>query len=491
MQTVAELGKLIGGRHVLVLGKGPSLDSQSYERSSRAACVFGINQTCRSFRCDVAFFIDIEPFNESIEDVLRSGAAVVLPWRPNQRGRMRSRISRPMQQNLIELCAQRPQLRQLSEQGRLYYFHTRLADRRAASNVFEPNLVSFSALLQILASVGVRDVRTLGVDGGSGYSRELKGESFTQLPAGYDKQFPILRRIAMTNGVSMTRADSEPIRIFVGCEPEQWLAARVLEYSIRQSTNEPVSIEYLYRALPDSAAPAGGRTPFSAQRFHIPQLCGYRGLAVYMDSDMQVFADVRELVGCCRDGRAVVSAEAPPGSGRRPQYSVMVINCELARWDGEALTRASREAYESTMFELSFESNKEVAIPYVWNSLERYEPDRTRLLHYTDMDTQPWLSNKNRLAPVWIRALNEAVRDGFVSFDDVRREVESGNARPGLLWQLETGEHDPLKIPRRQRMQDELFTPPHTVARFTSHNNTAVRAGLAIAKKLLHAVRGR
>jgi hypothetical protein len=107
------------------------------------------------------------------------------------------------------------------------------------------------------------------------------------------------------------------------------------------------------------------------------------------------------------------------------------------------------------------------------------------------MDTQPWLSNKNRLAPVWVRALNEAVRDGFISFEEVRREVGAGHARPGLLWQIETGEHDPLKIPRRQRMQDELFTPPHTVARFSRRNNPAVRAGLAIAKKVLHAVRGR
>jgi hypothetical protein len=490
MQPVAELDKLIGARRVLVLGKGPSLTAQAYEQARRASCIFGINQACRAFACDVAFFIDIEPFNESIEDVMRSGAAVILPWRPNRRGRLRPRVSGPMESNLLQLCAQRPELKQLSEQGRLYYFHTRLTDRRAARNVFEPNLVSLSALLQILASVGVREVRTLGVDGGSGYSRELKGDSFTQLRSGYDKQFPILRRIAMTHGVTLNRADTDPIRIFVGSEPEQWLAARVLEYSIRQTTNEPVSIEYLYRPLRASAQQAGGRTPFSAQRFYIPQLCGYSGTAVYLDSDMQVFANVRELVDCYRPGRAVVSADAPPGSGRRPQFSVMVINCELARWDGDALTRASRESYESTMFDLSFEPNKEVAIPYVWNSLEHYEPDRTRLLHYTDMDLQPWLSGHNKLAPIWVRALNEAVRDGFISFEEIRREVEAGHARPGLLWQIERAEHDPRKLPRRERVQDELFTPPHTVARFSSRNNAAVRAGLAIAKKLLHAVRG-
>ena len=37
------------------------------------------------------------------------------------------------------------------------------------------------------------------------------------------------------------------------------------------------------------------RTPFSFQRFLIPELCGYSGKAIYLDADMQVFRDIREL----------------------------------------------------------------------------------------------------------------------------------------------------------------------------------------------------
>lgn len=491
MHPVADLSTVIAGRPVLVLGKGPSLTTASFAAHRNGMCVIGINQTVRSFQCDIAFFIDIEPLQESLAELIASDAAVILPWRPNRRGKVLSRFSGPMTENLDELCEKLLALGRFRDSGKLYYFHSRFKGARSAQNVFEPNLVSLSALLQILASLGVREVRTLGVDGGSGHSKYLKGSVFTQLRSGYDKQFPILRRIATTRGVSMSRADGTAIRIFVGCEQEQYLPARVLEFSIRKFTNEQVSIKYLYRTIDPSANGRSGRTPFSMQRFFIPELCSYQGRAIYLDSDMLVFANIRELLGSAKEGIAVASAEAPPGSSRLPQFSVMVLDCELARWKGDELALATQSEYESTMFELGFEMNKLACIPYVWNSLELYEPQRTKLLHYTDMDRQPWISNANRLAHVWVGVLNEAVRDGFISFDEVRASVTAGHVRPGLLWQIESGEADPLKMPRRERMRDELFTPPHTVARFSRHNGPLVRAGLAIARKALRTVRGR
>ena len=489
MKPATDIAGLIADRSVLVLGKGPSLTPETFQQHRAGACVFGINQTVRTFPCDVAFFIDIEPFLESRAEILACGAAVILPWHPNQRTWIRSR-SRPMTENLEELCKADDTLRQLREQGRLYYFHTFFDARRNAKNVFLPNLVSLSALLQILADVGVREVRTLGVDGGKSYSSALKGSLFTQLRRGYDKQFPILRRISMTTGIKMTRANAMDIRVFVGCEPEQSLAAKVLEYTILKHTSERVRVTQLHQALGPADAVAGGRTPFSCQRFFIPELCEHQGLAIYLDSDMQVFADIRHLLESYQPGQAVVSAHAPPNSGRRPQFSVMVINCELARWNGRELATRAGSDYEGTMFNFSFEPNKSVSITHHWNSLELYEPGATQLLHYTDMDKQPWLANTNPLAPVWIAALNEAIRDGFVSFEDVRAAVAAAHVRPGLLYQVEHNEPDPLAIPRRERLKDELYMPPHTVARFSRTNNAFVRAGLALARKAVNSVRG-
>jgi hypothetical protein len=489
MRPVTELTPIIRGRRVVVLGKGPSLTEAAFREHCGDACVIGINQTVRSFACDIAFFIDIEPFLESASELLQSNAVVILPWRPNQRTVVRSR-SKPMDEDLAQLSVSNDALRELTKQGRLYYFHTFFTDRRNADNVFEPNLVSLSSLLQILARLDVREVRTLGVDGGSGHSQAIKGSLYTQLRGGYDKQFPILRRIAMTKRITMSRANGSEIRVFVGAEPEQTLCAKVLEYTIRKYTSERVTVQPLHAALGASDAASQGRTPFSCQRFFIPELCNHQGLAVYLDSDMQVFADIKQLVDHYQEGMAVMSAEAPPGSNRRPQYSVMVINCELARWRGAELAARTQDNYEATMFEFGFEPKKSMSIPYHWNSLERYEPGVTRLLHYTDMEFQPWLSNRNVLARVWIAELNEAVRDGFISFDEVRAAVAAGHVRPGLLYQVEKGEPEPLAIPRRERIKDDLFVPPHTVARFSRHNNLLVRTGLAFARKALKTVRG-
>lgn len=489
MKESLELGARIAGRPVLVLGKGPSLEPQAFETARRNHAVVGINQTVARFPVDVAFFIDIEPFLEVRESLLASDCAVILPWRPNQRTWRRSR-SAPMASTLLELTQSDELVRELEAQQRLFYFHTRAPAAASQRNVFPPNLVSLSSLLQILADIGVTEVRTLGIDGGTGYSSALQASSLpTQLRNGYSKQFPILRKIVLSKGLTMHRANDATINIYVGCEPAQHLAARVLEHSILRHTNSPVRVLRLDEAIGPQRH-AGGRTPFSLQRFMIPALNDRQGLAIYLDSDMLVFNDIRELVELRDPDSAVSSAVSPPGSGRRPQFSVMVIDCERARWDAEEIARIASETYESAMFELVFEPSKKACLPYQWNSLERMDAD-TRLIHFTDMERQPWLSAVNPLAPVWIDGLFAAMEDKFVSFDMLVQDVRRGWIRPGLLWQAEHRERDPAKLPRAERLRDAMYTPPHTVARFTRHNNSAVRASLAVAQRVVHWARGR
>jgi hypothetical protein len=488
MNPISAAAPKLLGHEVLVLGKGPSLTRDAFTSARLGRVVVGINQTSAVFPVDFAFFIDIEPFREVVEALLDSQCIVILPWRPNARTWRKSR-SRPIASTLVDLVQTEPGLQVLESQGRLVYFHSRALAHGEDSNVFPPNLVSLSSLLQILGKLGVKNVKTLGVDGGMGVSQALAGSSLrTQLRRGYSKQFPILRKIALSRGIAMERANETPLNIYVGCEPPQQLAARVLEHSILRHTNHPVRVKRLHQLIPDDWNVAG-RTPFSMQRFMIPRLNQHRDLSVYMDSDMLVFHDVKELIDMHDPEAVVSSAEAPPGSDRRPQFSVMVIDCGRARWQPEQIACMADEAYESAMFRLEFEPSKSRCLPYQWNSLERYDPD-TRLLHFTDMERQPWLSNENQLAPIWMDALFKSIEDKFVSFDDIVQDVQRGWARPGLLWQVEYGERDPLAIPGRERLKDSLYTPPHTVARFSRFNNPPIRASLAMAKRMLNWARG-
>src|SRR5688500_17656237 len=89
----------------------------------------------------------------------------------------------------------------------------------------------------------------------------------------------------------------DPVRVFVGTDRSQALAVKVLEHSIKRHTDLPVEVTPMcdlpIRQPKDPRQ--GQRTGFSFSRFCIPQLAGYRGRAIYMDADMLVFKDIREL----------------------------------------------------------------------------------------------------------------------------------------------------------------------------------------------------
>lgn len=92
------------------------------------------------------------------------------------------------------------------------------------------------------------------------------------------------------------------IRVFVGCAPnhEDAESQAVLEHSIRRYCSEAVDITWM-KLSTDVTSPFYGwnteqwATPFSGLRWAIPFLCGYKGRAIYMDSDVIVMADLTEL----------------------------------------------------------------------------------------------------------------------------------------------------------------------------------------------------
>ena len=124
---------------------------------------------------------------------------------------------------------------------------------------------------------------------------------------------------------------SEPMRIYVGSQEEQMLAVHVLEYSIRRSASLPVEVFPLHHARVEYPMPKDPRnrprTPFSFQRFFIPSLAGNQGRAIYLDSDMQVFKDIRGLWDLPFDGADLLTVGEQGSTGRKPQFSVMLLNC--------------------------------------------------------------------------------------------------------------------------------------------------------------------
>lgn len=258
-----------------------------------------------------------------------------------------------------------------------------------------------------------------------------------------------------------------PVRIYVGSQDAQLLPVKVLEFSIRQNTGAEVEVFPLHEAQVEFPTPRHSRnrprTPFSFQRFYIPALRGYQGRAIYLDSDMQVFHDILDLWNLPFDGADLLAAREPGDSGRKPQFSVMLLNCSELQWRlPEIVTALDRGelTYETLMYDMAVARKVHAAIDPAWNSLERYVEGETRLLHYTDMPTQPWVSLENRYGFLWVRDLLRAVASGFISREYVAQHVRQGFVRPTLLYQLDHGIDRSEQLPQQALALDDSFVPP-------------------------------
>ncbi len=190
----------------------------------------------------------------------------------------------------------------------------------------------------------------------------------------------------------------EPIQVYVGSDPRMGRAERVLEHSIRKHTTGPVEIVWMRagdRGWGDEWEAARGRpsgipysgigwaTDFTCFRFAIPELAGFKGKAIYLDVDMIVLHDLRDLFD-------LPASHAANCMGRG--LDVVLWNCDivgrLEHWpDIEAMK--SNAKYSQLARFLQRTAELRMQVDPRWDVLDRVTND-ARLVHYTDMRTQPW-----------------------------------------------------------------------------------------------------
>jgi hypothetical protein len=456
----------------LILGKGPSFNKRSEYNLSKYYTI-GLNHVCREQRVTFAHIIDFDVADTCCEAIDSNAQFLVMPWIPHIK-------LRPRSQNLRELIQNNPVLRRMDEQHRLLWYNLSTAPRQHGDSPVVPvRYFSAEAALSLLAQAGVQCVRSLGIDGGASYSNafdDLKDK--TLLANGrksFDKQFEAIAQIIMRTGIDYAPLNVQsPIRVYVGSTEAQMLAVKVLEYSIRKHASMSVDVFPLHRSGIDIPVPKDqrnqSRTPFSFQRFLIPALTGHQGRAIYLDSDMHVLKDIRALWTLPFDGAEVLTVQEPSTSERQPQYSVMLLNCDMLQWDIHAIVKALDEGelnYSQLVYEMALTKNIRASIDPVWNSLERFEADNTALIHYTDMPLQPWISLENPLGYVWMRTLFEAIDQDFIALDFIREHIRQGFVRPSLLYQIEHCIDESFLLPKEARLLDKDFVAPfHTLRKY-------------------------
>lgn len=450
----------------LILGKGPSFSKlPDFDISSFGT--ISLNHAVRERPVDIAHIIDFDVVDQCGESLLHNARVLVMPWHPHVHNK-----SSP--ETLEDMVCSNSILFRLKNEGRLLWYNLSTAkDHRVDGPVVRVRYFSAEAALNLLAAAGVRQVRSLGVDGGASYSfrfDDLKDKTLlANSRTSFDDQFQEIARAILTTGVDYAPLDMEsPIRVFVAATEAQMLAVKVLEYSIKKHTSMTAEVFPMHRSKIEIPMPREKknqpRTPFSFQRFLIPELMNWHGRAIYLDSDMQVFKDMRELWTLPFNGAQLLAAREPGDTGRRPQFSVTVLDCSKLKWRISEIVCAlddGRLSYEDLMYRMTVADDIRVEIDSSWNSLEHYVAGETALLHYTDMDRQPWVSRANSLGHLWVAELIEAIDSGFIRRELVDEDISRGWVRPSLAWQIEHRVTETTALPREVQRLDIDFSAPY------------------------------
>ncbi|MGA7952695.1 MAG: glycosyltransferase [Gloeobacterales cyanobacterium] len=255
----------------------------------------------------------------------------------------------------------------------------------------------------------------------------------------------------------------EKVNVFIGSGEASLLERKTLIYSLRKHTLRDLDI-YVFNGTHNAIELNDGDpflaplplhlkyknriTEFSLYRFLIPQLCGYQGRAIYLDSDMVCLKDIGELFDTEMGGYDFLAkAEAYPEENRAVWgLSVILFDCEKCKFNLETIFKEIDEKkysyFEFTRMSpnfLSIHPFKVGPLLAQWNSFD-YWDNTTNLIHYTELDTQPWKYRDHPYGELWFEYFHEAMEAGYLSQDDVSLSIRRAYVRRDILLGNSTGE---------------------------------------------------
>lgn len=123
---------------------------------------------------------------------------------------------------------------------------------------------------------------------------------------------------------------SDPMRVFVGASPggQDVEAYNALAHSLRSRTARSVAIEVLSTDTQPGWQSQHWGTPWTALRWAVPELCGWRGRAIYFDCPTLVLADIAALVDAPMPDHAFVLLRR---HGRVLSTACAVFDCARAK----------------------------------------------------------------------------------------------------------------------------------------------------------------
>lgn len=189
------------------------------------------------------------------------------------------------------------------------------------------------------------------------------------------------------------------MRVFVGFDPREAVSFHVASHSILRRSSIPVEITPL--ALCNLSGDfhrdreALQSTDFSFTRFLVPHLCGFRGFALYLDSDVLVRTDIKEMEEEYEYYQTVkvvkhdyipkdttkFLGEKQTSYARKNWSSVMLFNCERSK----KLTPEYVEKESGLNLHQFAWTDRIGDLPKDWNHLVGEEPEnpKAKIVHFT------------------------------------------------------------------------------------------------------------
>ena len=199
----------------------------------------------------------------------------------------------------------------------------------------------------------------------------------------------------------------EKIKLFIGSSSngEDSYIENIYEYSLRKNCSKDLEITWMRQnkeGLWSHNNTQMWSTPFSGFRWFIPEICNFKGRAIYTDCDMINFKDMASLFETDMRNKPIAARKGQRFGGH--EFCVMLFDCERIKDMLIPITRQKNisEYHHRMIHKFSGNSDLVEDLDPRWNCLdgEDRKIDDIWQLHWTKMSTQPW-------KPGWFTGVTE------------------------------------------------------------------------------------
>ena len=297
---------------------------------------------------------------------------------------------------------------------------------------------------------------------------------------------------------------TEAVKIFIGWDSREPVAADVCQFSIERNTSVPVDVRLLKqddlreRLLYARPRDVQGSTEFTFTRFLVPKLMDYQGWAVFCDCDFLWLGDMKDLLAQADDRYAVMVVRhdyRPQNTikmdGKRQEYyprknwsSMVLFNCGHPKNQWLTPYHINR-ATGQELHRFSWLDDKDIgSLSPEWNWLVGWYHQPwdgvPRALHYTEGG--PWFRNYQdcEYADVWLDYERQLL-DTYVSHTTLGvRDLHMPDKTKDLLQAVMDYVQDPYHEFGSQVTEDTLA---HLLAAYKGQQIMGLSEGEDLTKK--------